>query len=206
MKASINPMIAVGSLLFAVSISACALSGDAISGKVLEASTSKPIKNAIVVAHWDGAVSSLADSQTVCVHVDVTTTDAQGSYRFPAWFKRSKVGPVSDAGPVVNVYKRGYEQVVDESESESIHRLKVFTGNRRERFEYLARQFGAGECDDESAKNALPYLRAIALEAQMIAETPNENRIVHSFIFTIETLALGYEKAEARYLESENAQ
>jgi hypothetical protein len=198
-------LVAAVTLLFALANSGCVLSGRAISGKVLEVGTNKPIQNAIVVADWNGSVSAIVDSQTVCVHVDATTTDAQGKYRLPAWSWKSTVGLVTDVGPIVSVYKLGYEEVFDDRDDENVLHLKVFTGNRRERFEYLERTAGVGICGNESDGNTLAYRRAIASEAQMIAETMEEKRAMYSFIREVENVTLGFREAEARYLERVDA-
>lgn len=83
-------------------------SGDVLEGSVLEQGTNKPIPGAIVVARWKGTVGGLGHSQTMCFHVETTTTDAQGRYRIPPWQKPYEAG-IYDPSSVVSVYKPGYE-------------------------------------------------------------------------------------------------
>lgn len=80
-------------LIFAVlsPLQARALSGEPVEGQILEVETNKSAAGAIVVIGWVGDLSAFAESQTVCVHVLSTTTDAEGHYRFPSWHKKSEI-------------------------------------------------------------------------------------------------------------------
>jgi len=45
-------------MLLAIPLTACALSGEAIEGRVLEEGTNKPIPGAIVVVRWIGRTTT----------------------------------------------------------------------------------------------------------------------------------------------------
>src|SRR3989344_5915493 len=141
-------------------LSACALSGDAIEGQVLEEGTNKPIPEAIVIARWSGTAFSFVESPSVCVHVLTTTTDAEGKYRFPAWRKDSPLKGVRDVHPIITAHKPGYEAYLPpgyaytEAFKQNVRYLQPSTGTREERLKYLERVFGSTGCGapDESAK------------------------------------------------------
>lgn len=174
-------------------LSACGLSGKAVTGQVLEEGTSKPIADAIVVIRWTGTVSAIVDSKGVCVHVDATTTDANGRYQFAAWRKPSSIGPVSDVGAVVSAYKAGYEQ--QHYGIDSTVRLTLATAENMPRLDYLSRFAGGVHCDVESDVKLLPLYKAIYNEASSNAETMEERRKVLYHLKDIEVIELGSERA-----------
>lgn len=150
-------------------LQACALSGESIQGQVLEESTNKPIPGAIVVARWQGHLASFAHGQTVCVHVDSTTTDAQGKYRFPAWRKSSDIGSVRNIQPIIIVYKTGYQWSETQSKK-NVEDLRSFTGTRGERLEYLLGLSGLVGCYGAGDERPLVLVyKALYDEAKEIA-------------------------------------
>lgn len=168
-----SPRILLAFMVFTVlPLTACALSEGPVEGRVLEEGTGKPIPNAIVIIRWQGYVSSLADTQDVCVHVDTAMTDEQGKYRFPMWSKSSKVGPVFDVKPIVTAYKPDYELSQEyfdkQTYRKNIYPLKLFTGTREQRLEYLERIARSSGCHaaGESEKNLYPLYEALYYEAK----------------------------------------
>ena len=182
-------------LLFALPLTACALSGEAIEGKVLEEGTNQPIPNAIVVARWIGTAFSFVESPTVCVHVLTTTTDAEGKYRFPAWRKESPLKGVRDVRPIVTAYKPGYQLAQSYPANNPL--LKSFAGTREERLKYLERLSSATRCGEakESEKNLLPFKKALYEEAHAIAVSKEDKEIVETLLFGLESLELGSKQA-----------
>lgn len=156
-------------IFVALPLSACALSGGPVSGRVLEEGTDKPIPGTIVVVRWQGYVSSLVDSQGVCVHVDSMITDEQGRYKFTRWSKPSKVGPVFDLEPAVSAYKIGYGYPQTPSQKDEVTYLAPFKGAREERLEYLERMARSSGCDSagESRRNLYPLYEALHYEAKV---------------------------------------
>lgn len=189
MKTLVNVIFLVAFFSLVLSLPACALSGNAIAGKILEEGTDKPIPNAIVIVLWDGSVPSLADSHSVCVHVDTTVTDSKGNYHFAPWRKRSKFGPVIDVGPVVSAYKAGYEQMLL-GEPQSAH-LAPFRGERVKRLQYIERlKQATAHCASPNAegKNLIPLYQALYAEAKSLAQTNNEQDIANGFLSWIKIL------------------
>lgn len=200
-----KPTIRIARLLFLstlfLPLTACStLSGKSIEGQVIEQGSNKPIQGAIVIVQWIGSVPSLADSHTVCVHVDTATTNINGTYHIPAWHARSQVGPiVLDLGPTVTAYKAGY-RLANEYPVNS-PRLVVFAGTPQARLQYLSRI--AVSCSDkkEIEINLLPFYRALYEEAKTIAVTEDDQEITDNFLSKIETIELGYNAALQRAIE-----
>jgi hypothetical protein len=170
------------------------LSGDAIEGKVIDESTSKPIADAIVVARWLGDVLAWpADSRTVCFHVLTATTDDDGNYRMPAWKKRSDIGPVFDRQHYVRAHKLGYEFAPRKSDN-TIY-LRRFKGTREDRLNDLSRS--AISCSDkrEIEINLLPLYKALYEEARMLAVTNEEKLKALYRLRDVERLELGSDQA-----------
>lgn len=209
-------------------LSACALSGGSIDGKVVEEGTNKPIPNAIVVVQWVGNLWAVVESQTVCVHALTTTTDAQGRFHFPAWAKASTIGPVTGVEPSITVYYPGYTLVrltpPPSSERFSSHgyplepyplglfgikpttlHLAPFTGARRERLEYLQKLSSATGCysGGESEKSLLALRTALYDEARQLARPGADQKIIERH-GTDETIIMPFphEKTDQEIIES----
>jgi len=196
-------------VLSVLSLPACALSGGAIEGQVLEEGTNKPVAQAIVTVKWVGSVSKFVDSQSVCVHVETAHTDEQGRYRTPAWSAASTVGPailVSRLIPVFTAYKPAYRQA--EKETDFPLYLKPFTGGREERLEYLKKTSRATGCHaaGESEKNLLPLRNALYEEAQQLTETKDDKKVLEDLLYSKEIVEFGYDAAQKRHLERLGAQ
>jgi len=192
-----------------LSLPACALSGGAIEGQVLEEGANKPVAQAIVVVKWVGSVSKFVDSQGVCVHVETAITDHEGRYHTPSWSASSTVGPeilVSRLIPVFTAYKPGYKQV--EKETDFPLYLKPFTGERGERLEYLKRTSRVTGCHSagESEKNLLPLRNALYQEALQLVQTKDDQKVLEDLLYSKEIAEFGYDAAQKRHLERLGAQ
>ena len=187
--------------LLCLPLHACAISGKALEGEVLEEGTNMPIVGAIVVARWSGTAFSFAESPTVCVHVLTTTTDADGKYRFHAWRKESPLKGVRDVRPIVTAHKPGYQ--LAQRYPANNPQLQPFAGTREERLRYIEHVFGSTGCgaNDESEKNLIPFLKALQDEVQDLAQTNEEKKLVESIRYASEKIELGYEPAQKRHLE-----
>lgn len=177
----------------------CVAGGGGVEGQVFEDGADRPAAGALVTIRWMTRVSSLVDSQSVCVHSDTAATDAQGRYRFENWFKRSKVGPVFSAVPYVEAYKAGYVSVPLEARDGL--RLSRFTGSAQERLAYLQHaEFRARACAEPavSGRNLLPLYRALHAEAQALASTPADRRTVEGLLMGLEDIEFGYEESVRR--------
>lgn len=176
---------------------ACAFSGNAIEGHVLEAGTKKPLPGAIVIARWEKTYVSIGHSSSACVHVESAVTDEQGRFRLPTW--RGKTPHDLDT------HKPGYERSPerDGTAGEYDVVLQPFTGTKEERLKYLQRVNSATGCGSagESKKNLLPLAKALYEEALGLAKTEDEKKIVNNLLFSLEIIELGYEVAERRDIE-----
>lgn len=161
-------------------MTACALSGKAIEGKVLEEGTNKPIPGAIVVARWQGHLATFAHGKTVCYHVLSTTTGENGNYRFPAWKKEVAEDWQKNVRPedvIIAAHKPGYRE--SERYEKNVQYLQPFTGGRGERLQYLDRVISSTSCGDKSThQNLYRIHRAVYEEARAIAQTEEEKKQV----------------------------
>lgn len=194
----------IAAVTFVLPLSACAtLYGAATEGQVLEEGTNRSIPGAIVIVRWVGVVPAPGHASSSCVHLENAITDKEGRYRTPAWNAPSTVGPAplmqTRIAPGAYAYKPGYEYV--DTRGETVY-LKPFVGTRGGRFKYLERTYGTGcGATDGSEKNSIPLLKAQYEEAQALAQTPEEKRMLEFFLYALEKLELGFEQAEKRHLE-----
>jgi hypothetical protein len=174
-------LAAVGLAIVFVSFRACSLSSGAIDGVVLDESTGKPLADAIVVVTWMGDESKLVDSGSDCYHAETARTDANGKWHTPAWSRpwSSRNFGISLRGPQGEAYKPGY---IFSYRPLPDLLLTPHKGTKDQYFEYLSKIGGRNFCapDDESRKNLLSFYRSIAAEADLIAETPEQVRILRN--------------------------
>lgn len=177
-----------------------ALSREPIEGVVLEAGTTKAIPGAIVIARWQGSSPVfIADSQTVCFHVETTTTDEQGRYRILPLPEEPRHRRIEDKRVITTAYKSGYRYTRG---GKGVDYLQPFTGTREERLKYLERTYGSGcGASDGSERNSIPLLKAQYEEAKSLAQTPEEKRMLEFFLYGLEQVELGFEQAQERHLE-----
>jgi hypothetical protein len=181
MNASTRMLLPFVVVMLLAPLTACALSGKAIEGQVLEEGTNKPIPDAIVVARWQGTYSAIAETRTVCYHVETATTDAAGRFRTPAWSARTKGPFFSPEAVIITAYKPGYEEYLPpgyaytEAFKQNTRYLKLFTGGREERLKYLLHISSLVDCygaGDE--KSLVPVYKAIYDEAKAIATSEKD--------------------------------
>jgi len=101
-----NLLRLIFALLMALPLSACALSGGAVSGVVKEAGTGHPIVGAIVAVKWHYYLWHSA-----CLHLQMATTDKNGRYHIPLQTEiLFSVRPNIEVASVV-AYKEGYRDI-----------------------------------------------------------------------------------------------
>lgn len=185
-------------ILVSLPLAACALSGDAVKGRVLEEGTHKPIPGAIVVVRWQGRVSSFVDSQGVCYHVETATTDEQGNYQTKAWSQKQDYSVKFDHLSV-DAYKPGYGLPGRPSQVSEIARLAPFKGTRGERLEYLKNMIG-NECGarEDYAQKLIPLYRSLYEEARSISVTKEDKKVVRTLHYSIDRLELGNDEADKK--------
>jgi len=174
------------------------VSGGPISGQVLEDSSGKPVVGAIVLGLWQGDAGY---GTTVCIHVESAITDAEGRYHIPAW-KKSHMYSVSSRRPFYKLtYKAGYQEAQAIGKNAEFESLVLDTNSREQRLQNLlgvSPKCGSG---DESEKNQIPLLRAVYEEAQSLAKTKEDKKVLDLLLFDLEIIELGYKAAEKRYVE-----
>lgn len=182
-----------------------ALSHEPIEGVVREEGTNKPIPGAIVIARWQGSSPVfIADSQTVCFHVEITVTDEQGRYRIPPLPEEPRHRRIEDKRVITTAYKSGYRYT---GGTKRVDYLQPFTGGREERLKYLERTYGSGcGASDGSERNSIPLLKAQYEEAKAIASTKQDFETVEKLLFGLESLEFGSMKALHRMTERRKIQ
>ncbi|MGD8642133.1 MAG: hypothetical protein PVG89_15960, partial [Gammaproteobacteria bacterium] len=106
-------------VVFLVSITAtgCAsmvlgFSAEPITATVVDADTKQPLKDVIVVAHWQLVEGGFLDSSVPAGELMVmeAVTDAQGKFHFPEWGPKYKfMGRMKNEDPELIIFKPGYE-------------------------------------------------------------------------------------------------
>ena len=185
-------------LITLLSISGCASTGGYISGQVLDADTREPIPDAHVFILWEGGAFALVDTQTVCVYADGTLTDVNGKYRFLPWVRLDRF-PVGSVESRIYVYKPGYKEIRMNRRAlgDRDYFLRTFSGAREEHMDYLLWVSERARCSDDD-KNLIPVNRAIYQEVREIAEKPEDNDYIESFLYDLEIIEFGYEEARRR--------
>ena len=166
------------SVSLAFILPACAtFIGTDVEGQVLKEGTNKPVPEALVVVRWAGSTAAFVESRSVCVHVESTTSDAQGNFHTKSWVAQSDMAsfPFTQVAPVPTAYKPGYVYV---RKQDNVIYLKTFTGGREGRFQALWRIISATGCDaaGRSQKNLYPLYKAIYEEAKPLATTDEEKQ------------------------------
>jgi hypothetical protein len=168
------------------------------TGTVLEQDTDTAIPDAIVVARWKGWISQLVDSQSVCYHVETSSTDAKGRYDIKDWTKLS--GKVHHESISYTVYKPGYRQTATKGNS---HYLEKERGSVEERLEYLSSIAVTCGMKSEDQQKLLALYSAIYEEANRIAKTNQEKRKALYHLKRIEWIELGSDEAWRRFYQRE---
>lgn len=196
----------LGMILAAFSLTACGLSGGPESGKVIDASTNKPVEGVIVVARWIGHLATWAHGSTNCYHVESTTTDGNGEFHIPKWKKDYTEDWQRNVSPRyvdVTVYKPGYQQTLGDAERQSdknvIYYLEPFKGAREERLKYLLAM--SGNCFSEEFEQLTPLIKALYQEAKHLAITGADSEIVNSLHYSVDVLELGWNEANRKRME-----
>jgi len=201
MKASIRTLLTFIIVLLLFPMVACALSGEAIMGKVMEEGTNKPIANAIVIVRWSGHLATFAHGKTVCYHVLSSTTDETGVYRFPAWRKKITEDWQKNISPeavIITAYKPGYEEYLPrgyastEAFKRNIRYLKPDTGVREERLKVIRTASVSCGSAGESQKNLLPLYQTLYEEARALAVTKQNKQVVNALLHQIDMIELPY--------------
>ncbi|BCO30780.1 hypothetical protein TspCOW1_08830 [Thiohalobacter sp. COW1] len=177
----------------------CAASGGPVEGVVVVAETGKPIEGAIVVARWTAQLNQIADSSTMCYHVETTTTDSEGRYLIERW--RSSHPPMLqqlfmfDREVHVTVYAKGY-RMPNRLKKDRVTMVPHGVGGIK-RLSYLKKLSNATHCGEavDSKMNLLLFKQSLYDEARELASSREGNDIVETLLFGVESLSVGSDKA-----------
>jgi hypothetical protein len=180
-------------------LTSCALSGDVITGKVLDQDTGKPVPNAMVYVAWHGVQGGLFNSTSFCYHFGLSVSDSNGNFSVPAW-RNESMGIfqsffISNRQGFVGVYATGYKPeyvapVLDGWFGGYSYKISPETRKSTEKFLAI---FNVGESrcalfDKESAKNISMLLQATYKDAQKIATTAEDERLLGVWLSKIDNV------------------
>jgi hypothetical protein len=181
-------------------LAACALSGEAIEGRVLEEGTNKPIAGAIVAVRWMGRTYAFVDSQGSCYHVETAMTDEQGRYQTRPWRQPRQDYGLSFDHIAIDAYKPGYGFPDKHSRVQGIEYLAPFRGTREQRLGYLVRMLESTRCgsQNDSERNLYALYLAMHDEAKGIAVSKGDAEIVDTLRYWSSFVILDKSKPTTR--------
>jgi hypothetical protein len=188
------------------------LTGKAVDGVVIDATTQQPIPGAMVLLKWRGVLPTSHSNSVPCYHAELATTDAQGRYHTNAWRVETKghvewLGYVSPSEPPEPVaYKPGYVMPARYQSDPRRVLLDPFRGTTLDRLEYLTGKFYLYEATcDADIKTPIPIYQAAYEEGGKIAQTPAERKRVETLLVELETAKFGsnvaLERKDQRYVQ-----
>lgn len=186
-----NVFTAIGSCLFAVS--AHALSGEPVSGQVIDESTGKPVADALVVVHWNGSWTR----STACYHVETARTDGNGKFQTSAW--QTAWSPrdlfFTFYDQTVAIYKPGHLQSSNRPKSAGVFLITPFLGTKQAYFDTVlgAPSWGC-ERAGASGKNEYRLFKALAQEAATLAETSKQRGTAQTLAKLAEQSLVNFDK------------
>ena len=186
--------------LISLFLTSCGMVGGPVSGVVLDAETRQPIEGAFVVAKWSGSSpATIADSQTVCIYIDMARTDEKGRFRIPMWLFE-KPG-VSGQWRGVRIYRPGYMEVWPREDDELL--VKKADVDVKERIKQMYGIVSHTSCGGNDKARVSLYPLAVALyeESLSLAGGKYDKDIVEPFLYDKEVFEIGEELAFKRHLE-----
>jgi hypothetical protein len=173
--------LVVASIALLLAACTTTLQAPAISGRVLDQDTNRPLAGAVVLAYWNGDVPIFPESRTYCFEILSAITDAEGNYRLPSWRRTYWESEIH--GPQVHFlpYYPGYiwsRTHYGSSDNEATFLMVHDKSSREARFEALSKMFGSTGCGwyyaGSSMKNFVPFGTGIAKELKSLAQSPKE--------------------------------
>jgi hypothetical protein len=169
----------------AIMLTGCTMivSGCEMNGRVVDRETGAPIPGALVIAEWKGDIGGPVQSSSVCFHLEVVTTDAEGRYHIPGWARRPATDSEGGFFGVRNVevtrtlYKSGYRLMMYESKDPSTMSMIPARETTMERLQELAHA-GTPGCGaaDGSVLNESQVWKAVCDEVRAYPEARNANK------------------------------
>jgi hypothetical protein len=174
----------------------CPTSLYAEAGTVIDGDTGKPLSGVYVVTTWSAYVFKGIESSHSCFQVDTALTDTRGSFNIPSF--SGNVNPMlfnRERAPLW-LYKKGYAYVEKEDRGTNEPYVMVQDNSRGvERLKYISRTLAKTSCgsgdEKEERKQLLPVYKLLCEEAQEIAKTTEERRILNGILLHTELLEFG---------------
>jgi hypothetical protein len=168
--------------LLAFALQAHGLSGEPISGTVIDKATGEPVADAIVAVYWDGSWNIGHSSRVSCYHVETARTDARGRYDIAAWKTAWSARDVffRDEGQRYSVYKPGYFRGYLHSRGAppTVIEVAKVQWSKQAYFDTVFSPPWGCEQPSASGKNEYRLFKAMADEAGALAETPAQKHVV----------------------------
>jgi hypothetical protein len=187
--------------MLACSLSACASINSPVDGVVIDATTSKPIPGAFVIAQWIRHGSGAGvDSRITCPHVEVVQADSNGRFQIP----EANLTPLGSVERDVYAYGAGYEWTYNEAGGDKTLLMRPFKGTVSQRLESLL-NMARLECGDIAhyRRVVLPFYKALYQEASRLTPEGANHKVAQSLRYTADKLELGYEAAVERLQKGE---
>jgi hypothetical protein len=188
------------------------LYGGPVRGSVLDASTSRPLPNTMVVVKWIGSMSGVHGASYPCYHVVLTKTGEDGHFYVPFWWKQTYAGANSWAQGIWTTtverpieyaaYRPGYvmtQPVYPMGRGDDFNiRMEPFTGATQERLSYLAGPFNREIACSAYEESLLPIYEAAYAEAKAIARSAVEQELLDTILTGLESIQYGNSAALSR--------
>jgi len=191
-------LLAVAVLTAGCTMRKSELTGKAVDGMVIDATTQQPIPGAMVLLKWRGVLPTVHSNSVPCYHAELATTDEQGRYHTNAWRVETKghvewLGYVSPSEPPEPVaYKPGYVMPARYQADPRRVMMEAFHGTTSERLRYLVGTFYQNEVTcDADIKTPIPIYQAAYEEASKIAGAPEDQGVLDSILTELESAQYG---------------
>jgi len=188
--------------LFTALVAASPLS-HALSGRIVEEGTGKPMEGVIVVGAWRGELEGFGEPKSTCYYLDTATTDAEGEFSMHKW--SINLNPLLMYRQIsVQAYKRGYH-LSREPHPVGSYVMAPNSADPQVRFAQIIPRLDF-DCPHNELKKLAPVLKSIYEEAKRAAQTPRERDLADGVLFALEFVTLGNETARDNQMARQRAQ
>ena len=199
--------IAIGAVVIGVFVDHWwPLYGGPVRGIVIDATTSRPLPDAIVVVKWRGHLGGVHGPRYPCYHVALARSDGEGKFIVPSWF----YDVITGKGPewLVSVdahrtdkpieyiaYKPGYfipqQPYPVGPRDDIVVRMQPFVGTTLQRLTYLSDFTDQPIMCEADDKTLIPIYDAVYQEAKSTAASPQELELTDSLLTGLEAAEFG---------------